>query len=645
MRKTFLLALAACLPLLLGGCLGGGGVDVPGLAQAFSQLRANQATTAQNQAITRWNGAVDKTEASRSRATSALTEARSARSQTAIAAARRTNAAFLSEAQAAVAAARGLQSAGVPNANQQLAAAQRELQRARDQQSEITRLEAARSNSGSGGGGSSPSDTGIERADPGDADREQVATWNAAVARHEAALTASRAATSAYNAAPSQARGQAAIAAIETVISLKENLVTLARNWRGSGLPEDLATLQSQLQSWQNSRNEWRTTVADRFGGSGGSDNGGSGGSDFSDYQAEADHYVLTARWSFLVLAEADACLRPGCPNPVVWDGTIISDLSSSIARDRTALNDAGRGRNSLFNRYVASAARSRNLTADGYRLEGSNGGIRSYRKTIALYADADGRLTNEARNRPPDGTARPFVADHHLPNAQLSDGRYLSFGEVYPRINAGTFQGYDIDRLVTGDYSLGFASGSFVCRTGSSLGNYCESDGNYTQASMVWDRPGRETTERVGDYTWRGVMTGFHVSRGGSLWGNATVTYRTGGTSTSRDDVVDVVVSNVRSVADGTASDAPTYGYGGPSRLSWTGLEVRGGYQFGTRNTQSSRILRDAQENGEDFLYGALAGPNQAEAAAIFQHSIPSYFSNRVEYHGKIIGALVAKR
>ncbi len=630
MSKKLLLALAACLPLALAGCLGGGGGDL----------------TRQNQTGDNWGSTVIIAERTRTTAEEKLATARRTGSPSDISAASSAVNEAIAALDAVIEADRRRRSAGLPGKPQSVANARDSMNSLRASLARLT------SGSGSGGGGSSPSDTGIERADPGDADREQVATWNAAVARHEAALTASRAATSAYNAAPSQARGQAAIAAIETVISLKENLVTLARNWRGSGLPEDLATLQSQLQSWQNSRNEWRTAVADRFGGSGGNNDGGSGSGGTTERGLPRDtgyrerlytHHSAQLEFSMNV----EWCCRAASgeyvdatSNGLLWmafnevSGVINTppeSVTDNVRSLRTALHHVGASSFSRRRDFSRAIRASEDEFEDNFRKylenngrpsrDGYNGFARKYGVEIR---EAAIRVTGNERYI--QGFIDPFTAT------------FRGADRVWPnKLGRYTYWDYILKSWGNGDYAAISVSGQFHCKNSANFGKHCfnyaplasfqrQEPLNSRTYNEESNSPYRITAAHSGGYnydlspninaTWRGRATGIELTGGQLLRGEIQLTY------SRNDNEFEAVISNLTAIGEKTG-----FPYNGPS-----------GFTYSDLTTEDGQIGEAFSEGFEGQLYG----PNGQEAAGTFHRRIRSGYPSGSA--GYIIGAWLAK-
>ena len=603
MSKKLLLALAACLPLALAGCLGGGGGGGCRNIETGAPVPCPENIARHNRAVQEWNNAYHQVTAAKSTASEKMSAARSSRSQAAISAAIAANTAYETAARNALAAAQRARNAGVQGSGSDITSQRANLNEALGWQREIARLSGGSSGSGgSGGSGSLPSDTGIERADPGDGDREQVATWNAVVARHETARLAANAATRAYNAAPSQARGQAAIAAIETLIRLKENLVTRARNWRGSGLPVDLATLQSDLQSWQNLRNEWRTAVAGRFGGSG-SGGSGSGGSGSGASNVRVNSITTTLRHQLLI-ANPSRSTFSDPHNPSSFPNFAIT--TDTVSHSFSNLQN-------WIDRYVVSNNRNRYLSDDGYRTWQNRNGIETFIKT------------SRSNSFGPYGGFRSRSGTRYF--AQSPRGH-----------STGTFYEGLRDTFGRGQYSAYYTDAHLACRKDAYVssssgwrwtGDYCE---GFSFARAFGDR--LDARPSISG-TWRGAMTGDELISGAALVGDVALTYSRASNS------VDIAITNIsqRRVFSNADSHGNGFQYQGPSSFRWNSVNVN----------SSGRFIEDS-DRSYNYIGGYFYGPEGQEAAGAFARQFPngcpaSLCPALESRDGYVIGGFVAKK
>ena len=597
-HRKLLFALAVGLSIVLAGCSSSGGGGCTN-SETGAPVPCPENIARHNRAVDEWNAAYRQVTAAKSTASEKMTAARSSRSQAAISAAIAANTAYETAARRALAAARRGLSAGVEGSQGDIDSQQRNLNQALSWQREIAALSdgsgtggGGNNDGGSGSGGTEP-ENNAERITAGGTNREQIATWNAAVARQKAASDTANTATRAHNAAPSQALAQAAVSAIETALSLTEALVSLARNWRGGGAP-DLAETQSLVRQWQNQLNNWRSAAA-RYGGSGGggNNNGGSGGGSRTERPVNVDINTrqVSTRVQHLV-------------------GSITATQNFQITRDRPSFHSLSTLQN-MFDRYVASSRRNSNLSSDGYRSWFGRNGVETF---------------IESRN----------------PSASDSFGRYGGFltrsgTRNWARSpngwNTGDFTEFLRDTFGRGQYSAYLTDAHFACREDASIdtssftwtASYCE---GFTWGMSFGDRL---DARPPASGTWRGAMTGDEVMSGAALTGDATVTY-----SSSRNSV-DVAITNItdRRVHSGE-SQANGLGYEGPSRLGWNSMSVRSNGTFG-----------ESRNGGRSAIEGAFYGPEGQEAAGIFAHQFSGGCRRRCDpdEDGAIVGGFVAKR
>lgn len=466
---------------------------------------------------------------------------------------------------------------------------------------------AAESPGPSGGG---PSGGGSGGGGSGGTDRAQLATWDAAIDRYNVAVRASNAATANAAAEPSQARDQAAVAALETALRAAENLVSLARNWRGGGAP-DLARQQAHVRSIQGSLNEWQRHVADRYGGSGGGGNNGNNGESGrpGSGTVKTTGGIGSARHGWFAGPQS---YRPAENNEFleyVREGTNFARFGHND--ERTVLHDDD-AINNLFNRYVVSSSRERNLRSDGYRSWGTTNGIKLFLSTRSP--------TTRERFQRFDSSAFGLSGLYNW-----ADGVYRLSYDYGPYIE------FIQNTTALGQYSTFITSAHLGCRESVSL-----------SASNGWRSNANdfcEGTLRAGAFgdsynvvpaasgSWRGAMTGNATASGALLFGEVALTYspRGGGTGGS----VDVAITNVRQGDPGTTTNQA--GYGGPSSFRWSSIPVSHVGTFGGGETFGERT---------HVISGGFYGPEGQEAAGIF-------FSNIQEgqYKSVVEGGWLAKR
>ena len=568
MSTKLLLAFAAALSFALASCGGSGSAPVSeGGAGGGHTLAEHNAAVAAETTVRR----------NETRTQTLMTAARRNPTASSIAAAREANENYLQALHVLRARVENLE--GWSDRQRYLASVARSIERARGYNTELSNLQA-RIGGGSGGSGNAPAEVDRGSNTGGSGTQEEFAAYDAAVVRHNqiAALfvTARDAADRNPTASSIAAARTAAVAWEGAIRAARLALDQLNAAYRRSGRTFSNAARDAalyaqfieNLQEWNTHLDNLQARIGGGSGGSGGSGSGGSGGSVVIDTNLGTRPVM-----GWIVNPPRGTFNDPHSPSG--FPAYSVSTGNRSLPSFSYLQN--------LFDRYVVSSNRVRNLASDGYRSVGTENGIQ-------LFVSTRGPRSSESFGADGGWSSRSGIRYWAQSPRGWSTGSYYQFVQ---------------NSWAAGQYSAVITDAHFTCRKGTTLtGSGWNWSGDYCEGNAFADAFGdRYNIRPATSGSWRGAMIGHSFASGATLAGDVTLRY-----SSSRN-TVDVSMTRVRSI--GTGATVGQYRYTGPSSFRWSSLSVSNTGRFEGTQTNSSGIL------------GGFYGPEGQESTGSFYRRV----------------------